>query len=205
MAPVWLDRMVQALRRTGPQAPQTVDSPLPMPDLWTPRLRLRPFRDGDAPGIYSYASDAQTARYMVWGRHRSLADSEASLEYFKGSYRRGDDQPIAIVRRKDGQIIGCTGFQYPLRRSPWAAWILRSDSWGQGLASEAMSSLLAWGWKVHPRWIQVEAPIHPKNTGSIYLAKKLGFVEVPCDLKFKMTNLGGRMHKSTNWVLKRPA
>lgn len=185
-------------------SPYLVDTLLPMPDIWTPRLHLRAFMPGDAEGIFGYSSDAATARYMVWPRHKTLADSEGTLEYFLGNYTRGDDIPIAIVRRSDGLLLGCSGFQYPLRRTPWVAWMLRSDAQGQGYGYEAMRALLAWGWRSYPKWIHLEAPIHPKNEASQALARKLGFHEIPCDMKFKMTNLNGRLQKSTNWLLERP-
>jgi len=184
--------------------PAQVDSLLPMPDVWTPRLWIRAFMEGDAEGIHGYASDPATARYMVWPRHRTLEDSRATLEYFLGGYARRDDLPLAVVRRSDGLLLGCVGFQYPLRRSPWMAWMLRSDAWGQGYAYEAASAALRWGWRAFPHWMQMEAPIHPRNQGSLALARKLGFQQVPSDLRFEMANLNGRLAKSTNWVLERP-
>jgi len=204
MRSVALDRLRLWWKTGRRYRPSLVDTLLPMPDIWTPRLHLRAFIPGDAAGIHGYGSDPATAKYMVWPQHKGLADSEATLEYFLGNYMRGDDIPIALVRRSDGRILGCSGFQYPLRRTPWVAWILRSDVWGQGYGHEAMKALLAWGWRTFPRWIHMEAPIHPKNLASIHLAKKLGFKEIPCDMKFQMTNLNGRLQKSTNWLLERP-
>lgn len=198
------DRLRMWLKTGRRYRPSLVETMLPMPDLWTPRLHLRAFIPGDAPGIFGYSSDPETAKYMVWPRHKALADSEGTLEYFLGNYMRGDDVPIAIIRRSDGMLLGCSGFQYPLRRTPWVAWMLRSDAQGQGYGYEAMQALIAWGWLAYPKWIHLEAPIHPKNKASMALAKKLGFHEIPCDMKFKMTNLNGRMQKSTNWLLERP-
>ena len=181
-----------------------VQTLLPVPDLWTPRLWIRAFQDGDQAGIFGYASDPETARYMVWPRHKSLADSEATLRYLLDGYLRRDDLPLAILRRSDGQLIGCTGFQYPLRRIPWMAWMLRPDAFGQGYGQEAAQAALKWGWRAFPKWTHVEAPIHPKNQASIALARKLGFVQVPSELRFKMTNLNGRMARATNWSVERP-
>jgi ribosomal-protein-alanine N-acetyltransferase len=186
------------------RARMELDTVIPLPSLWTPRLHLRPFLPGDAQGILGYAGDPKTAEFMVWKRHRGLTDSQAALDYFMASYARGDDMPVAIIRRADGRLLGCSGFQYPLRSAPWMAWILRSDAWGQGYAAEAVRALLTWGWRAYPKWRRVEAPIHPGNKASIVLAERLGFRKAAGELTFEMGNRRGRAAKAGIWALERP-
>ena len=46
-----------------------------MPDLMTPRLRLRRLTMRDAQDIFRYSRDPEVARHVLWDAHRSVGDS----------------------------------------------------------------------------------------------------------------------------------
>ena len=48
-----------------------------MPELRTPRLRLRKMTMRDAQDIYRYSRDPEVARHVLWDPHRSIGDSRA--------------------------------------------------------------------------------------------------------------------------------
>ena len=52
-----------------------------MPNLTTPRLRLRKLTMRDAQDIYRYSRDPEVARHVLWEAHRSIGDSRAYLRY----------------------------------------------------------------------------------------------------------------------------
>jgi ribosomal-protein-alanine N-acetyltransferase len=175
----------------------------PPPRILTDRLEIRPFRAGDAPGIHAYASEAETTRFMAWPRHRSLAESERVLTYFLACYGGTEDQPLAVIGRSDQRLVGSVGYQRLASTRPWVSWIFASAHWGRGFATEAVRALLQWGWEAWPGWERIEAPIHPGNARSAGLARRLGFMEVPSDLKFKMCNLSGEVETADLWSLSR--
>ena len=63
------------------------DSFVYMPELNTPRLRLRRLTMRDAADIYHYSRDAEVARHVLWDAHRSISDSRDYLRYMLRRYR----------------------------------------------------------------------------------------------------------------------
>jgi RimJ/RimL family protein N-acetyltransferase len=49
--------------------------------IQTARLILRPFVRGDAVDVFAYASNPNVSRYTTWQTHRTLADSEAFIDW----------------------------------------------------------------------------------------------------------------------------
>ena len=69
------------------------------PVLETADLILRPVRMGDAKDIFSYASDPEVARYVMWEPHKSIADTREYIRYVRSLYRRGLPSSWAVVHR----------------------------------------------------------------------------------------------------------
>lgn len=176
---------------------------LEAPALETKRLLLRGYKAGDENDIFRFGSDALTTRFMVWPKHQTIEDSKRALNFFLSGYQNNSEISIGIWSKQDGKFIGNTGFQNPLKPTPWVCWMLCSEYFGQGYATEAVTALLAWGWKTYPAWTRIDAPIHPQNTASSRLAQKLGFRQIPSELGFKMTNLDGEIHTADLWTLDR--
>ncbi len=104
----------------------------------TPRLILRPFREGDAPAVFAY-TNAQTVHCFACMHFASLQDAEKEI------LSRGKDGCyLAIVRRDTGEVIGEI-FAGPEKTAPeqetpdtWSpCWMLHPDHQGQGFAYEA--------------------------------------------------------------------
>jgi len=81
-----------------------------------------------------------------------------------------------VTLRQDDAVIGtCTLFRFePRHRRAEIGYSLRSDHWGRGLASEAVSLMLDWAFRtlgLH----RIEADIDPRNDGSRRLLQRLGF------------------------------
>lgn len=86
--------------------------------------------------------------------------------------------------RHSGQFIGEAGFldckrdiEPSMDQTPELGWALHPDFHSKGLATEAMTEILAWG-DASISKSPFAAIIHPDNTPSLRLAAKLGFVEV---------------------------
>ena len=119
-----------------------------MENLETARLLLRPWRDGDAPVLYRWASDPEVGPRAGWPVHTSV---ENSLEIIHGPL--GKPETYALVYRQTGEPVGSAGlfppedYCPPLDLAAGAAqlelgyWVAR-PYWGQGLAPEAGRAML---------------------------------------------------------------
>lgn len=77
-----------------------------------------------------------------------------------------------FVVEHEGRVIGKAG----LYRFPEIGFILHPDSWGQGLASEALTAVLTRGFDVHGL-DAVIADVDPRNAASLRLLARHGFGE----------------------------
>lgn len=97
-----------------------------------------------------------------------------------------------LRERGGGRFVGEVAFQDfrrevepPLGPEPEAGWMLAPWAHGQGLASEAVAAMLAWGDArfADPRTLCM---IDPDNAASLRLAAKMGYAE------FARTTFGAR-------------
>ena len=87
-----------------------------------------------------------------------------------------------ICDRIDGMIIGEVGLQNRRRELgpdfdpyPEAAWVVRTDRRGQGIAQEAMTAVQAWLASTRPELDRLVALIAAGNGSSMSVASRLGF------------------------------
>ena len=155
----------------------------------TTRLLLRPFEPRDAAGMFAYASDIETTRYMSFPIHKSVQDSVAVIEIFRAAAVAGTDFPVAFERKSDGRVIGSSGLHGFGYGGASCGWILHSEARGQGYGREGVAAVLAWGFSAWPELSCIEAAIRPQNTDSIRLAESVGMVQVGSK-KSAMPNIG---------------
>ncbi|MBR1822481.1 MAG: GNAT family N-acetyltransferase [Clostridia bacterium] len=123
------------------------DSYAYMPDLDTPRLRLRKLTMHDAADIYRYSRDVEVARHVLWEAHRSIGDSRAYLRYMLRRYRNHEPASWGIEYRETGAIIGTIGYMW-IQWDNSAAEIgysLSRDYWNRGIMTEALRAVIAHG------------------------------------------------------------
>ena len=115
-----------------------------LPVLETARLLLRPLRRQDATDIFSYASDPEVARYVLWEPHRSVADTRAYIRYIRGLYRRGLPASWAVTLRESGRVIGTIGFMWysDQNASAEVGYSFARDCWNLGYATEALQAVI---------------------------------------------------------------
>ncbi len=148
----------------------------------TARLRLRQPTEGDLDALARLWGDpvVQADLGPVKDRAKSVTTLERHLGYWKRGYG------FWIVER-DGRTIGLAGLKpgapnTPIEGEIEAGWMLAADQWKQGLASEAMTAALAWGWETlaPPRIVAITAE---QNIASRRLMTRLGMAQQP-DLTF---------------------
>jgi [ribosomal protein S5]-alanine N-acetyltransferase len=150
-------------------------SKLRQPTFETDRLRLRPFRAGDAKALHALYGDAENLRY--WGTDPSpdLATTRKMLRWHI-SFHPFYYALWAVEEKKSRKLVGMINYHRRDRRERRVdvGWLILPAQQGKGYMTEAGRALLAHligKLKVH----KVEALIRADNRPSIALAKRLGF------------------------------
>ena len=107
----------------------------------TRRLILRPWREEDAAGLFSYASDPEVGPAAGWAPHESVEDS---LRVLRTILMKPDTW--AITLRSSGEPIGSVGI-FPTdwpegKGGPEIGYWVARPFWGQGIAPEAVRALV---------------------------------------------------------------
>lgn len=134
--------------------------------LHTPRLRLRPAEMADLAAFHVILSNPRAMRYWSTLPHESLAISRDWL-----TRMRHGTQPDFVIEHR-GQVIGKAG-AYGL---PEVGFLLHPAAWGQGIATEAMTAIIAHVFAVTDT-DHLTADVDPRNTASRRVLGKLGFHE----------------------------
>lgn len=109
----------------------------------TARLVLRRPTLADADAIFRrYASDADVVRYVGWPRHQDVADTRAFLSFVEAEWSRWPAGAYLIERRGDGRLLGSTGLAFETPDRAATGYVLASDAWGQGIATEALGAMV---------------------------------------------------------------
>jgi len=154
----------------------------PFPSLSTKRLQLREIVASDAPALLAIHGDREA---MKWFGSDPLADLEAADKVIAG-FANMRQQPNPGVRwgivradaARGGVLLGTCGLFRWNRgwRSCLTGYELARHAQGQGYMSEALRAIFAWGFETM-ELERIEAQVHPLNTPSLALLKRLGFVE----------------------------
>jgi RimJ/RimL family protein N-acetyltransferase len=138
-------------------------------ELRTDRLLLRRARASDLDDLHAVFVDPRAMRYWSTPPH---ADPDETRRWLASMI---DPDPAIMddfVIEKDGVVIGKAGAW----RVPEIGFILRSDHWGQGLAKEALSAVIAHLFATRPL-DALTADVDPRNAPSLGLLHRLGFTE----------------------------
>jgi ribosomal-protein-alanine N-acetyltransferase len=135
----------------------------------TERLVMRRAEVRDLGALHTVFSNAEAMRYWSTPPHATLHQSREWLKDMMASPASDSDD---FVVECDGQVIGKAGFW----RLPEVGYIFHPDSWGRGLAFECLSALVG---RAFARFDtdKLLADVDPRNTASLHLLGKLGFVE----------------------------
>lgn len=115
----------------------------PVPELETPRLKLRGWREADFPSYAAYSADAE------WQRHRGCARAlPAAWEEFcasAGQWLVRGYGAWLLEEKTSGSIVGYAGFWHPADLEiPELYWGLYRAAAGQGFATEGARAALNW-------------------------------------------------------------
>ncbi len=147
-----------------------------LPDLATPRLRLRQVRPADAEALFAIKSDPAVTAPYGQEPHGALRDTQAWIERVTRGYAQREALFWCLCRGAADTAIGSVTFW-----NPGPGWLcaelgyeLSRAYWGQGLMGEAVAAVLAYGF-TGLGLRRVEACPLARNTASLNLLRKLGF------------------------------
>ena len=150
-----------------------------LPVLETDHLVLRPLRRRDANDIFSYASDPEVARYVLWDPHQSVSETRSYIRYMRSLSRRGLPSSWAVTLRDSGKVIGTIGFMWysTENRSAELGYSFSREYWNRGYGTSLAETLLRMA-KASGLSRTVEAITDPDNVFSKRILQKAGFALV---------------------------
>lgn len=129
----------------------------------------------DATDIFAYSRDPEVSRHVLWDAHRSIHDSRAYLRYILRQYRQNDPSSWGMELKETGRLIGTIGYMWwnHENRSAEVGYSLSRVYWNQGLMTEALAEVIAFGFddmQLH----RIEAQHETVNPASGRVMEKVG-------------------------------
>jgi RimJ/RimL family protein N-acetyltransferase len=154
-----------------------------IPELETPRLRLRAFGHADFDVYAAMWKEAEVVRF-IGGAPLTREAAWSRFLRQMGVWHYLGFGFFAIEDKATGAFIGEAGF-HDLHRNILpsiegtleAGWVLSTAAHGKGIAEEAMRAALAWAERDHATK-RVTCVIRPNHFASLRIAAKLEFTEL---------------------------
>ncbi len=146
-----------------------------LPVLETDRLILRKLRPEDEKDVFDYCSDEEVSKYTTWGAHQTIEDTRAFLNFVFDKYQQNTVAPWGVEDKASGRIIGTTGYMTwdTFNSNAEIGYALSRAYWGKGYMSEAVRSIIDFGFDVMDL-VRIEARCLPSNIGSSRVMEKSG-------------------------------
>ena len=142
--------------------------------LETHRLTLRMFRESDLDEYAEICADSAVMQYLGDGKVLNRGEAWRQMAMILGHWQLRGYGLWAVEERESGKLIGRIGFFNP---EGWPGfelgWVLGSEWWGKGYATEGARRALQYAFTEMGR-DHVISLIHPANRASIRVAERLG-------------------------------
>lgn len=118
--------------------------------LETENLILRKFQKEDAKDFFQRVGGSeQVTKYMLWQPHKSVVESQESIEKIISRYDCEKGYTWAIALREDDSVIGRIDLlRFDEENSSCSfAYMLGKDFWGQGFGTEALRAVFAFAFE----------------------------------------------------------
>ena len=145
----------------------------------TERLLLRPLGVADLDDFVELHDDPRVVGFIQRLERRQ---AEERLREVEREWAECGHGLFAVLEQISGHFIGRVGLKHWRQFDETEiGWVLRAEAWGHGYASEAARACLDWGFSVltDP---YLTAMIHPDNSRSIRVARRLDFAPLRNDI-----------------------
>lgn len=142
----------------------------------TPRLTLRPITPDDLDDVYRLQSRPDVARWMLGFEPRTREQSRASVLTMAGEDAlRAENDCLTLAAATEAGVIGTVELVWRSQQERTAelGYVFHPDHGGRGLATEAATAVLDWGFNefgLH----RVYGRCHAGNDASARLMTRLG-------------------------------
>lgn len=145
--------------------------------LESTRLRLRALGDRDVDDVFAIFGDPDVMRYWSFPAFRERDQAMRLIETIRRDFAARTSVLWGVACRDDDVVVGtCRLFHFEAEhRRAEIGFALRRGDWGQGLASEAVATVVDFAFGPLDL-IRIEADADPRNERSIRLLERLGFV-----------------------------
>ena len=135
----------------------------------TQRLTLRSAQEDDVEALFDVFAHPEAMKYWDTPPHTLMSQTQG---FVQGMINANPENCEDFVVVYEGKVIGKAGFWC----LPEIGFIFHPDYWGKGLAKEAVSALIDFGFRQR-KLTKITADVDPRNARSIGLLTSLGFVE----------------------------
>lgn len=146
-----------------------------LPIFETERLIVREIRDEDYIDMYEYASLSYIGPKAGWEPHSNYDHTRLIIKMFRNKYKFNQLGVFAIILKSDNKMIGTVELHtyFPNFKAE-LGYTVNPRYWGQGIAGEAGSALVKWGFEdLNLR--RIECNTLTGNRQSQRVCEKLGF------------------------------
>jgi ribosomal-protein-alanine N-acetyltransferase len=150
--------------------------PLIFPTLHTQRLTLRQLTAEDAAALLDIFGDERVARFLDGPTLTSLSETLEIVAWADEIFAQQRGLRWGITLRDGNQVIGTCGYHLwsPVDARAEIGFDLAPAYWRQGIMSEALQSVLAYGFE-QMQLNRIQAHALPGNAASLGLLTRLGF------------------------------
>lgn len=155
-------------------------TPVGVPVLETPRLRMRGHRAEDLDDCAALWGDPQVVRFIL-PAPATREDAWRRMLVYAGLWALAGRPFWLVEERETGRFVGEVGFMDFRRETEPAfhdaaelGWVLATWAHGRGYASEAVAAALEWG-EAHLAAPRAVAMIDPGHAASVRVAERHGF------------------------------
>jgi ribosomal-protein-alanine N-acetyltransferase len=149
--------------------------PKTFPRLETGRLLLREITPQDRVGLFKNFSDRDVASWFFDEPYTRMEQADDIIQAFTDEFEQGTGLTWAIALKESDEFVGTCGYgEVEIGSCGEIGFDLAKEHWGKGLMSEALSSVIEYGFDLL-RLDKIEAHTYATNARAIHLLRNLGF------------------------------
>jgi [ribosomal protein S5]-alanine N-acetyltransferase len=164
------------------------------PVLMTSRLLLRPLEHEDASALAGLLNDPKVAK-GICSAPLPFTQLHASARILMIRAREMAGKEFAwAVENEVGDLIGTLGLSETTSGALRLGYAYARESWGQGIASEALSAVMDWASR-HLVGREIFSDVFHDNPASARVLAKQGFVETGSSARFSLAREGSDLSR----------
>ena len=144
-----------------------------LPILSTERLILRPVTLDDAEDMFTYGSNDNVTKYVLWNTHESIEDSKGFIEMVLETYKMHPFYHWGI--EFEGKFIGTIDYVMLQEHNKVGeiGYVLAEEYWNKGIVTEAARKVIDFGFN-ELGLVRIQARCFTENIGSFRVMEKTG-------------------------------